>query len=140
MRGRIQIQRLFALALLCALGAFAGGCGGSSGNTGTVTYGTAPVIPAPQTPPNTRPSKVVRMQGLSLKPATIHVRVGQTIEWVNRDNVPHNVTSADGVQIQSGNFGPGGKYEFTAKQAATISYYCTIHPTTMQGKIVIVAR
>jgi plastocyanin len=139
--GRIQIQRAAAAAGLCALGvalgAALGGCGSSS-NANTVSYGTAPAVPAPQTPPHTPASRIVVMRSLSFNPATVHVRVGSTIKWVNDDSVVHNVTSSDGVTIQSGNFGPGHSFEFTPRQPGTISFYCTIHPTTMQGTIVVV--
>ena len=134
--GRIQIQRAAAIVAACALAACLGACGSSSNASGP-NYGTAPAVPAPQTPTGTRPSKIVRMRSLSFAPATVHVRVGQTIEWINQDNVVHNVTSNDGTTIQSGNFGPGHRFEFTPKQPGSITYYCTIHPTTMQATIVV---
>jgi plastocyanin len=123
------------MAGACVLAASLAACGSSSSANGP-DYGTAPVVPAPQTQPGTHPSKVVRMRALRFTPTTVHVRVGQTVEWTNQDNVVHNVTSSDGLTIQSGNFGPGHKFEFTPKQAGTITYYCTIHPTTMQATVV----
>jgi plastocyanin len=134
--GRIQIQRAAATVGACALIAGLSACGSSS-NAGQPNVGTAPIVPAPQTPPGTPASKTVRMQSLTFAPATVRVRVGQTIEWINADNVIHNVTSNDGLTIQSGNFGPGHKFEFTPKQAGSITYFCTIHPTTMQATIVV---
>jgi plastocyanin len=134
--GRIQIQRAVAIVGACALIASLSACGSSSTANGP-NYGTAPVVPAPQTPAGTHASKIVRMSSLAFIPATVHVRVGQTIEWTNQDNVVHNVTSNDGLTIQSGNFGPGHTFEFTPKQTGSISYYCTIHPTTMQATIVV---
>jgi plastocyanin len=135
--GRIQIQRVVAIVGACALVACLGACGSSTSATGT-NYGTAPVVPAAQTPAGTHPSKIVRMRSLAFAPATVHVRVGQTIEWLNQDSVVHNVTSKDGLTIQSGNFGPGRRFEFTPKQPGSITYYCTIHPTTMQATVVVV--
>jgi plastocyanin len=137
--GRIQIQRAIAIVGACALIACLSACG-SSTSAGGPKYSTAPAVPAPQTPPATPPSKIVRMRSLAFMPATVHVRVGQTIEWINDDSVVHNVTSNDGLTIQSGNFGTGHKFEFTPKHAGSITYYCTIHPTTMQATIVALPR
>jgi plastocyanin len=134
--GRIQIQRAVALVGACALVACLSACGSSS-NAGQPNVGTSPVVVAPQTPAGTPAGKIVRMQSLAFAPATVHIRVGQTIEWINQDNVVHNVTSNDGLTIQSGNFGPGHKFEFTPRQVGSITYYCTIHPTTMQATIVV---
>jgi plastocyanin len=135
--GRIQIQRAVAIASACAACASLAACGSSATPAGTAV-GTAPVVPAPQTPPGTPASRIVRMHNLAFSATTVHVRVGQTIKWVNDDNVVHNVTSSDGLTIQSGNFGPRHSYEYTPKLAGTITYYCTIHPTTMQATIVVV--
>ena len=137
--GRSQILRAVAPVGACALAMLVAGCG-SSTNTNSASYGTAPVKAPPQTPAGTRPAVVVRMQGLRFSPASVHVAAGQTIEWVNRDSVVHNVTSSDGTAIMSGNFGPGKKFEFTAKLAGTFTYYCTIHSTTMKGRIVVGGR
>lgn len=133
--GRNEIKRSIAVVCVCGLAVGLAACG--SGSATGANYGTAPVVPAPQTPPGTHASRVVRLASLAFKPATVHVRVGQTIRWVNADSVVHNVTASDGLTIQSGNFGPRHSYEFTPKQAGTITYYCTIHPTTMQGTIIV---
>ena len=124
---------------LCALGAGLGACGSSSSANG-VHYGTAPVVPALQTPAGTHASRIVRLRNLAFNPNVVHIRVGQTIKWVNRDTVVHNVTSSDGVTIQSNNFAPGHSFEFTAKQPGILTYYCTIHPTTMQASIVVLRQ
>lgn len=137
--GRIQILRAAAVAGACAAGASLAACG-SSGVPAGVAVGTAPAVPTPQTPPGTPASKVVRLRNLAFSPTTVRVHVGQTIKWVNDDNVVHNVTSQDGTTIASANFGPGQSFEYTPKLAGTtITYYCTIHPTTMQATIVVVS-
>jgi plastocyanin len=129
-------MRAVATSAACILAAVAAGCGSSS-TASTVAYGTAPVVAPPQTPPGTHPAKVVQMKSLRFTAATVRIKLGQTIEWINRDDVIHNVTSEDGTTIQSGNFGPGGKFEYTPKLAGTITFFCTIHPTTMQGRIIV---
>lgn len=135
--GRIKIQRaLCAIVVLGACAALAAGCGSStSGNT--TGYGTAPAVLPPQTRPGTHPAVVVQMRALRFTPAKVTVAAGQAIEWINHDNVVHNVTSSDGTMIKSGSFGPGKRFEYTPSQPGSYTYYCTIHPTTMQATIVV---
>jgi plastocyanin len=80
---------------------------------------------------------VVTLRNLSFTPKRATVRVGQTVEWVNRDNAIHNITSTDGSTIASPNFGGGGRFSFRPQKAGTIRYYCTIHASAMEGVLVV---
>ena len=66
------------------------------------------------------------MQNLVITPAEVSVKVGDTVEWVNKDIVAHTATAADGdfdVML------PPNKIGGTVVQkAGTISYYCRFHP------------
>jgi plastocyanin len=62
-------------------------------------------------------------------PSTIHVTVGQTIEWTNEDAPPHNVTYVSGPEFRSsGTLRTGATFSVKATQKGTIHYYCSIHP------------
>jgi plastocyanin len=65
------------------------------------------------------------MKNIAFSPTSQTVKVGQTVKWVNQDDVPHNV---EGGPLHSKTFTKGGSYTFTPKKAETISYVCTIHP------------
>ena len=80
----------------------------------------------------------VNMTGLKFDPATIHVKVGQTVQWVNKDTPPHNVTYQTGPKFTSSApiLNPGATYSYKFTQAGTITYYCSIHPF-MKGTIVV---
>ena len=65
------------------------------------------------------------MKNIQFAPTSQTVKVGQTVKWVNQDDVAHNVK---GGPLNSKTFGKGGSYTFTPKKAETISYVCTIHP------------
>ena len=78
----------------------------------------------------------VKISNYAYSPATIKVKVGQTVTWTNQDSVQHDVVddndSADGPK------GPllakGESYSFTFKKAGTFNYHCTPH-SYMKGTV-----
>jgi plastocyanin len=90
------------------------------------------------------PDAVVNMENISFNPDSVTIEVGQTVRWVNNDNVEHTVTSGNpgettaGSQFDSGNIAPGGVFEQTFTQAGTFEYFCEIHPTLMSNATVLV--
>jgi plastocyanin len=85
----------------------------------------------------------VTMKGLAFSPKTIHIRIGDRVVWRNRDNVGHNVTTQEDpsgvnlVGLASPTIKPGGAYAYVAHYAGNALYVCTIHPTTMNARIVV---
>jgi plastocyanin len=70
-------------------------------------------------------------------PTSVHAKVGQTVDWTNKDSVAHNVTYVSGPTFTSSNtFGTGGTFALKLTKAGTIQYRCTIHPG-MNGTIVV---
>ena len=69
-------------------------------------------------------------------PATLTLKVGQTVKWVNEDTVDHNVVAEGDKFPASDNFGKGGTYTFKADKAGTFKYSCTIHPG-MDGELIV---
>jgi len=83
-----------------------------------------------------KPAKVaVTIDNFSFGPNAITVAQGATVEWTNKDDVPHNIISNDKL-FGSPVLDSGQKFEFTFKKAGTFSYYCSIHPK-MTGKVVV---
>jgi plastocyanin len=88
----------------------------------------------------------VRMQRLAFAPGTIHLRVGDRVVWRNADNVGHNVTTQEDpagtnlVDLHSPTIAAGASYTYVARYAGAATYVCTIHPTTMQARIVVARR
>jgi len=65
------------------------------------------------------------------------VHVGDTVTWVNEDNVPHTVTTTGGpTSFDSGTMNKGETYSHTFTSAGTWSYYCAVHPD-MKGTVVV---
>ena len=112
------MRRALVTCLFVAAAA-AAGCGGGGGSGG-----------------GGNGAPVVSMKSLRFHPATMTVRVGQTVTWRNDDTVDHNVTATKGAQFHSRAFGGGGTYRFKPASAGTVDYVCTLHPG-MEGKLVV---
>jgi len=69
----------------------------------------------------------IEMRQQTFVPATLDVSPGTTIEWVNRDSMPHSATS-DG-RFDSGPIQPGKTFHWTAQGSGRIDYRCIFHPS-----------
>jgi plastocyanin len=87
-----------------------------------------PVLAADQT---------VVMTGSTFSPATVTVRAGDTVTWVNQDPLDHDATANDGSWATP-TFGEGGSGAMTFQTVGSFPYYCTIHPE-MTGTVVVQA-
>ena len=77
------------------------------------------------------------MKSLAFNPDTTHAKVGQTVDWVNEDTAPHNVTYVSGPKFtSSGTLNTGDKFQIKVTTPGTIHYVCTIHPF-MKATIVV---
>lgn len=76
---------------------------------------------------------IVTMRGLEFVPASISVKAGDTITWVNEDVMPHTTTSGDGAW-DSGEIEAGGEWTLTVESDFGGGYVCAYHPT-MTGEI-----
>jgi plastocyanin len=77
----------------------------------------------------------VVMEGTAFVPATLTVRRGDTVVWVNKDMFPHTATAQDG-SFDSGAFAPNKTWKYVAAKNGTFSYVCTLHPT-MKGLLIV---
>ena len=72
----------------------------------------------------------VDISKLAFGPREITIAPGSKVRWVNHDQVPHAVASAQGqgMVIASKAMGTDGRYEATFPEEGDYSYYCTVHP------------
>jgi amicyanin len=77
----------------------------------------------------------VRIDNFSFSPAELRVRVGATVTWTNRDDIPHTVVSTDKL-FKSKVLDSDEKYSFTFGTAGTYAYFCSIHPK-MTAKVIV---
>ena len=117
---------VLSVALLLA------GCGGSAATPITVTT-------ASQTTATTGTSggggTKVTMKQFAFNPATVTIKVGETVTWENQDGADHNVIADDG-SFKSADFGQGKTFSFTFTKAGTYTYSCHIHPD-MKGTVIV---
>ena len=92
---------------------------------------TAPPAPA---------SHTVVIEGMQFTPATLNVRAGDSVTWVNKDIVDHTATTpASARNAFDSRLIPAGKsWKRTFSEAGSYDYLCTYHPT-MTGMIKVAA-
>ncbi|MBA7473893.1 hypothetical protein ES707_09238 [subsurface metagenome] len=66
------------------------------------------------------------MQDMGFAPAQVSARVGDTIEWVNKDVFAHTATARNGEFDV--NLPPKKTGTSVLSKAGTIEYYCRYHP------------
>lgn len=77
----------------------------------------------------------VKIDNFTFGPGTLTVAAGTTVTWTNRDDIPHNVVSTDGV-FKSKVVDTDEKFSYTFAKPGTFPYFCSIHPR-MTGKVVV---
>jgi len=77
----------------------------------------------------------VKIDNFSFTPAELRVSVGTTVQWTNRDDIPHNVVSPE-QKFKSPVLDTDEMFSHTFEAAGTYKYYCSIHPR-MTGQVVV---
>ena len=86
---------------------------------------TAMMLGAIAVPAHAATLQVV-MENLVMSPAEATAKVGDTIEWINKDIFAHTATARNGdfdVTIP-----PNKTVTSVLKKAGTVEYYCRFHP------------
>jgi plastocyanin len=150
-----------ALSVLLAVGVFAASCGGGT----TTTTATTPTTVGPATTAGTpttagtggtagtsttvvasttagTPTSAaggggaqVVMKGFAFDPASVTIKVGESVTWTNQDPTNHTVT-ADKGEFKSSDIANGATFTFKFDTAGTYAYHCSIHPS-MTGTVVV---
>jgi plastocyanin len=109
------------------------------GSLAVALLALAAVLISHPTPANGEETKStpmeVKIDNFTFSPDTLTVPANSTVTWVNKDDVPHVITSNDGL-FKSKALDTDDKYSYTFTKAGTYAYYCSIHPK-MVGKIVV---
>jgi plastocyanin len=67
--------------------------------------------------------------------ATLTVRKGDRVTWVNKDMFPHTATAGDGT-FDSGSIAANASWTYTADKTGEYPYICTFHPT-MKARLIV---
>ena len=68
----------------------------------------------------------ITMENLEIAPAVVSAKVGDTVEWINKDFVVHTATARNGDFDV--NLPPKKTGSVVVKKAGTVDYYCRYHP------------
>jgi plastocyanin len=79
-------------------------------------------------------SYTVEIKAMQFQPAALSVQKGDTVLFVNRDMLMHNVTEEKTRAWGSPTLSPGDLYQMVVNESS--DYYCSLHPV-MKGKLVV---
>ena len=78
----------------------------------------------------------IEIKDFMFNPATITVKSGETITWINRDEEPHTIVSVGKKFEKSSALDTDQQFTITASAPGTYEYFCSVHPK-MTGTIVV---
>jgi plastocyanin len=84
------------------------------------------------------PSSTVSIDNFSFSPKTLTVKVGTTVTWTNRDDIPHGLGWTNNSFPKSKALDTDDTTTVTFTTPGTYQYFCYLHPH-MVGSIVVEA-
>ncbi|SCY68736.1 Plastocyanin [Paenibacillus polysaccharolyticus] len=81
---------------------------------------------------------VIEISDFAFQTAELKIKVGDRVEFVNKDQVEHSVVAEDD-SFDTGLLGEGEKSVVTFKKAGEINYHCGPHPS-MKGVIKVLSK
>jgi plastocyanin len=81
------------------------------------------------------------IQGGEYIPAELTIQVGDTVQWINKDFIPHTATAqdeAEQVLWDTGNLNKGDSAEVQFTEVGLSEYICLYHPV-MKAQITVEA-
>jgi plastocyanin len=86
--------------------------------------------------PQASPAQIV-IDNFAFSPATLTVKAGTKVTWVNHDDVPHTATStAKAKAFDSKTLDTDERFSHVFKTPGTYEYFCAVHPR-MTGTVVV---
>ncbi|NOJ43484.1 cupredoxin domain-containing protein [Bradyrhizobium australiense] len=68
----------------------------------------------------------IHIDNFVFAPAQLTVKVGQTVTWTNRDDIPHTVVCVG--KFRSKTMDTDGTFSFTFTVPGDYRYFCSLHP------------
>jgi plastocyanin len=82
--------------------------------------------------------RTVVIKGIAYTPATSRIGAGQSVTWRWRDgSIPHDVTARGSKRFRSSSTRKRGSHTVTFRRRGTYRYYCTVHPGSMTGTVIV---
>lgn len=77
----------------------------------------------------------IQIANFAFSPATLTVKVGDSVTWTNQDSAGHSAT-ADDNSFDTGVLAQGKSGTVTFSKTGTYRYHCSVHPM-MHGTIIV---
>ncbi len=68
----------------------------------------------------------VHIDNFVFEPQQLSVKVGESVTWTNRDDIPHTVVCAG--KFRSKTMDTDGTFSFTFAAPGEYKYFCSLHP------------
>ena len=68
----------------------------------------------------------VMIDNFTFEPAQLTVKLGTTVTWKNRDDIPHTIVAAG--KFRSKTMDTDDSFSFTFTAAGDYKYFCSLHP------------
>jgi len=81
------------------------------------------------------PPAKVTIDNFAFTPATLTVKLGTKVTFINHDDIPHSIVSIPG-KFRSKALDTDQSFEYTFATAGDFDYFCGLHPH-MKGKIIV---
>jgi 3',5'-cyclic-AMP phosphodiesterase len=78
----------------------------------------------------------IGIDNFKFAPATLTVKAGTKVVWINNDDVPHLIVNVQNRFRQSPILDTDQRFSATLTRRGTYDYFCSLHPM-MQGKIIV---
>ncbi len=83
------------------------------------------------------PAATITVKNMAYSDTEVTVQVGDTVEWVFEDGVPHDVAGDGDLEgLLQSELLTEGSYSYTFEEAGTFAYHCTPHPM-MVGTVIV---
>lgn len=80
----------------------------------------------------------ITMKSISYDPKVIHIKSGDSVEWVNKSYTEHSATADDGKSFDTGYVEPQKlSQKIVFAQAGTYMYHCSMHGKSMSGEVIV---
>ncbi|VVB65379.1 Plastocyanin [Candidatus Gugararchaeum adminiculabundum] len=127
---KIALVFTFVLVLL-----FSFGCAGAS-NSGNGNTSAQPAANSSVPADSSAALEVtIEIKNFAFSPASIEVKAGTKVTWINQDSAAHTV-AGDSGEFQLGPLAQGEKASQVFSKTGTFAYHCGIHPS-MKGTITV---
>ncbi|MCL4368519.1 MAG: cupredoxin family copper-binding protein [Actinobacteria bacterium] len=112
-----------------------GSSGGAYGGASPTTTAAVPGTTANPASGTGGAGAQVELSNFAFSSASITVKVGGTVTWMNKDSTAHTVTADDG-SFDSSDLASGATFSHTFSKAGSVPYHRKIH-SAMHGTIVV---